>query len=354
MEKESLIEKIKEEFYYIDFRERKNISERLIDQFINEFADYLIFLKKIEESIKKENFPNISFEKKLAQRSDMLMKFAYKLENNISSLYVKKSLREIFRKFAGKYVFQSKIIKHAYEKPYGYPGDYELFEFIYNGVPLSKKGMGWYFDKYALNHILRIGVVNRKDKMKNLLRKFINEYKKIKIMNLGCGGCREIRELIVRYKFFKKRIEFTCIDQDKRALEFARNNFKKLFVPENVELNFKEENIIDMIFNEKREISKKDIIYSLGVINYFLDNVFERFVEFYYRLLRPNGKLIFTLWNCNNSLPYIHLKWFCEWSFYIRDPEFTKKFIKSILKIDSVKILWESTRQMFFVIINKN
>ncbi|OQX81527.1 MAG: hypothetical protein B6D56_02335 [Candidatus Omnitrophica bacterium 4484_70.1] len=353
--REYLIKKLKEEFCHIDFKERKKTPERLIDLFINKFADYLIFLKKIDDCIKNERFPNISLEKKLTQKSNMLMKFAYKLENSISSLRVKKHLRKIFRKFAGKYIFQSKIIKHAYEKPYGYPGDYMLFEFVYDGIPLSE-GIGWYFDKYALNHILRIGVVNRKNKMKNLLKEFIGEYRKVKIMNLGCGGCREIRELISRYKFPKRKIEFTCIDQDEGALKFAKSNFKKIFIPENIKLIFKKENIINIIgFGEKiKRRIKKDIIYSLGVADYFLDNVLERFIKFYYELLQPNGKLIFTLCSCDNSLPYTHLRWFCEWIFYTRSLEFTKKFIKDTLKLKSIKIIRESTHQIFFIIIEKN
>ena len=72
------------------------------------------------------------------------------LEQNVP-LKFQYSLREAFRDVVKDYVLQSQHLKRYSDKPLGYPGDFMMFELLYDGKPLSE-GIGYYFDIFVLKY----------------------------------------------------------------------------------------------------------------------------------------------------------------------------------------------------------
>lgn len=292
------------------------------------------------------------FTNKVLQKGDALGKIV------VDKAYMKK-VKQTFRELIGCCVYKSLIVKRAYDKPRGYPGDYKLFEMIYNNRPLSiPNTIGFYWDKDFLNNEYTIAVRNRKDKMKIILKDFIENKRSssLKILNIACGSCREIKELLSDPLLYKnKKLVFTCIDHDEEALEFSRSSLNNL--PSNIELIFLKENILNL-FRDNRYydiLGKQDIIYSLGLSEYLLDGVLKRLMYFLFQLLNDKGLLVITHKDKNIHLPSIPPDWFCDWTFVKRAEADLINMTKDLGSGKfSFKIEREDTGSILFLILTKN
>lgn len=343
-----------------DVRLKRNAGLSLFEQndnvtyFLVSLKRYILFLEKFKKKIIKVNEYNESLQKELDIASNEMLLAAYRIEKELS-LSIRNELRGLFRSAIGKYLYESKILKRFYEKPRGYPGDYLMFEMIYDNQPISKK-LGHYFDKYTLAHIMVQSVRNRKEMMKQLLTAYINENNKqsVEILNIACGSCREIKELLYETTF-NKNVKYIFLDQDKEALSFANKSLPHSNTL--VEMSFLQNDILGTLGwkTEKRmpEMKKKDIIYSMGVVDYFGDNIFERFIKHFYQFLNPGGRLIIAVCGSRNLQNYVALRWFCEWNFFTREEKNMERIIKDNLGINSVEIKKEKNQQIFFIVIHK-
>lgn len=336
-----------------------NFSKKLnrhnvIIEFVDKTKKYLAFLEKIDSKIRKHQKFNSEIQSSLDKMTMNLLQDIYRVEH-VMSFLERKKIRQLFRKSIGKYIFQSELLKRFYKKPRGYPGDYFMFEMIYNNIPISHH-VGYYFDQFILNYPLAQSVNNRKDFMKNVLLDMIasNDSKPCFVANMGCGSCREVREILSKMNINSK-VKFLLFDQDWEGLEFAK---KKISSQSNFanHCEFVNMNTIHMlgIGNKELEVTRKcDLIYTLGLVDYFRDNILEKFVKFCYSLLRKRGKLIIAVCSSRNPKTYTFLTWFCEWNFYIRSAIKTQRLIQESLKTDKIKISWEKNEQIFFVTVVK-
>ena len=297
----------------------------------------------------------IKIQQELNQETDYFLEIASLFEQQIPP-QSRESLRALFRRLIGEYLFQSVLFKRFYEKPRGYPGDYYMFEMMYNNKPLSH-GIGCYFDYYVFSHYLVRSVINRKNKMRNLLLSAIScsgGKAPCRILNIACGPSREVRDVVSR-KFVNKKIEFTLLDQDVEGIRYSRE--KLAMAPDCVKIKFRQENILKLLGFSGRDPSSRannyNVVYSLGLVDYFRDSVLERFVGFCLSLLRPGGQLIVAICSTNNIGCYTALRWLCEWNFYMRDPKVTVRMLTKKNVFSKIRLEWEKNEQIFFIVITK-
>lgn len=335
-----------------------NIKSTCSNLFLVQLIEYFEFLSCLNNKLlrhKKQYDCNL--QRNFNERTNSFLKTAYLLEKNLPTFYRIK-VRDLFRKYISQFLFESKIFTRFFKKPCGYPGDYMMFEMMYDNKVLSE-GIGEYFDNYIFDHQLVRSVVNRKDMMKGFLKEAIVNYKdvkKINILNVASGSSREVRELFFEFHFAKK-INFTLLDQDSRGLKFFKRNCKK--VNSNINIQYVKSDILSIISREFEESKKNDcemydIIYSLGLVDYFRDNLFERFLQKYLKLLRKNGKLFVAVCSSRDLNCYVALRWFCEWNFYYREFYSTISLLKDIKKEFLFDVQWEKNQRIFFLIFTKN
>ncbi len=269
-----------------------------------------------------------------------------------------KKIKQIFRELVGCWIYKSPIMKMAYDKSRGYPGDYKLFEIIYENKPLSeKKDIGYYFDRYFLDNTYTMAVRTRKNKMKNILQDFIENtsLSSIRLLNIACGPSREIRELLSDPLLCsKKNIVFTGLDNDNEGLELSKSNLSKL--PSNIELRFLNENVLDIFRDNKYYdiIGKQDIIYILGLTEYLPDRIFKKLVHFLSKLLNDKGMLVITYKDKDILFPSLPPDWFCDWAFIKRSKDDLISVADSLGSDKfSVKIEREGSGCIFFLILTK-
>ncbi|MBU1086516.1 MAG: class I SAM-dependent methyltransferase [Candidatus Omnitrophica bacterium] len=325
--------------------------------FLKKLQNYLNFIDKVEETLshRRTYVKNVSLELFQKKYEDIIYA-GYKLEKEIDSIQVKEQLKKMFR-VCTRRAYQSNLAKRGLEKPLGYAGDYLTIEMFYDRK-LASPGIGSYFDYCCFNNPLAHADIYRKNKMVKLLKDAIRQMKKdnLNIMNLGCGGCKDIRDLFSSFQVKNKELKFLAVDQDREALQFSKTHLRNL--PAKVLVEFKRANIIDLICDYrnrdvKNPFNNKDIVYSIGLVDYFANNTLGLFVRFCVKSLMPGGVLIFAHKNAKKKRSFLLADWLADWRFYKRDLSQVKKIIKDEIKGCDMQIEWERTHHMFFFIITK-
>ena len=135
------------------------------------------------------------------------------------------SLRQVH-----SFLMQSPWMKRAADKPFGYPGDYEVMDFVYErnfeGATLFAKALSLAF----LQTKAALAVKFRKDLMKRQLRALIEartgQKEPLRILSIAAGPAQELVELLRELEEIPMPLEIVLFDQDKSALAYAYKRLK--------------------------------------------------------------------------------------------------------------------------------
>jgi len=261
-------------------------------------------------------------------------------------------IKELFRERIKKYIFKSPLCRHGYTKPKGYPGDYKIIEAIYNGQPIaSKNTIGFLFDQFFLQEEYVQAVRDRKDMMKKIFKSFIIQHKskKMKILNIACGSCREIRELLNEDFSTRKAVDFVLIDQDKECLDYSKKHLSGC--PANYKFHFLQSNVFSFFRNGEfeKKFGKFDLIYSIGLADYLSDIILGDMIQKGFGRLTMDGKFIIAHKNVK-KFDSISSDWVCDWSFIPRDKNDIKGLINRYLVPNTYNIRYEylKSKLIFF------
>jgi len=243
--------------------------------------------------------------------------------------------------------------KWTIRKPYGYAGDFKIIDDIYQNNPATL-GYDRLFDNYFQMSSPAIAVRNRKEDFKRLLADFINEKKnkKLRIMDLGSGPCRDLKELLCANSGSFKKTIFDCYDNDKRALNFGKQILRKY---KNV--NFFQENAVRLALKKDITASmgkKYSCIFSAGLLDYFNEKIAIKLIRNLKKLLSPDGRMFVANMRDKYCSPStFFLEWGGDWNLVYRgEEEFKKIFIDAGFKEDQIKIQYEQQGIMQYIIIN--
>jgi len=196
-----------------------------------------------------------------------------------------------------------------------------------------------------------VAVRNRKKDFKELISNFVSNHseKVLKIMSLGCGPCREVKELLTSNSFQGKDVLFHCYDHDINALDYA----KKL-LENSRKIKFIEENVLKLaaIKDPSAIIDEKyDLIYSTGLFDYLNYKVSVRLIKNLRSLLTKNGALLVSDVRDKYSNPSVHcMEWVGDWHLIYRDDDdFRQIFIDAGFQLSNLKISYEQQGIMQYV-----
>lgn len=289
--------------------------------FSKDILDYINEINKIVSHLSKDDAYSQEIDTKITHLNNQIVLKGYCLEELLSDKKIMQKVMDNFRYLIGVWAYKSPVMKRGFEKPRGYPGDYLMLEAVYDNRP-SVSGIGLYFDKYFLDNPYAVAVRYRKDRLNEILENEIQQSKSetMKIFDIACGSCREIKEL--PHNLFKgKVVTFTCLDWDEEALEFSTQALKDF--PENAHFKFAKEDIMKIMkdANLMNSYGNQDLIYSIGLIDYLPDRILKLFMKSFYEILKTGGKLILTHKNREKTFSPLPPAWFCDWKFVPRNKE---------------------------------
>lgn len=192
------------------------------------------------------------------------------------------------------YFMRSRFAERAYYKPKGFAGDFKMIEQIYRMTPEGDGKLGRLIDGWLLKQVPPQAVRNRRrllcDLLDRLCRERLNGGRSLRIMNMACGPCREMFDLLASCDY-SRFIDALCIDIDAEALQFANRYVNT--APHQASVRFMQENVIKWALGwAKQDFGPLDIIYSSGLCDYLDQRLVTRLIERCYNQLTAGGALI--------------------------------------------------------------
>ncbi len=216
------------------------------------------------------------------------------------------------------------IWRRSYEKPLGYPGDYQIMNMVYDwqrvGTTLYEKLVHRIGLDVAECIATRM-VLMRQEIAKSALEKTSGP---VKITNLGCGSGREVIDYL-KLRELPRPVQFTLIDQDEGALETVYGSTH----PEVIRLN-KQATVrcLHASFSQLLKtqelfasIGPQDFVYSVGLIDYLHARRAKAWITSLYKFIAPGGKLIISnMMKCPTSNLW-PMEFLTDWNIIYRDEQ---------------------------------
>ena len=266
-----------------------------LDTFINEVEEFkTLFLQSDRRAIKNGNIVTDNDAKQLKEKFNelyLLLNTIINGSNNITEAE-KRNLGNIAKKEFLPYMLLTNIGERYYSKPRGYAGDYYTIEMIYQNAPMGVGRLGPLLDECFLNLSAAKAVRNRRQLFSREILRTAQETKSnaVNIMSLACGPSREVIDAFSQLND-KSKLKVTLLDIDEEALAFCKEKVEIEEINDYVAL-FQENPIHLAIGKRKLTVEKQHFIYTIGLIDYFKDDLVVKLLNYIYELLDKNGRII--------------------------------------------------------------
>ncbi len=223
------------------------------------------------------------------------------------------ALGEWSRRHLQDYFLQSPVMLRAFQKPFGYPGDYEVMRFLYEkpfeGPTLFAKAMSLAFDQTKAG----VAVRGRKDVVKAKLRSLIESRSTpLRFLSVAAGPAQELFELLSELPELPAPMELVLFDQDKGALGYAFRRLRPLVEQRwagKVKLIYLNESIKTLLTNDSlfAGFGKFDGIFCSGLFDYLQPATAVRLARILETQLSPGGIALIA-----NITPENPCRWYME------------------------------------------
>lgn len=244
----------------------------------------------------------------------------------------------------------------SFHKPLGYPGDFQIMDSVYSGRDQGTSIYAKILHRFGLD-VLRL-VVTRKKVMHDIISTEIDRAplsRPFRLTNLACGSAQEIVD-IVSGKPLDKEVKISLIDQDLGALSFAYDNTYPQVVKKQKAISL---NLFHSSFTELMRggaltdrLPKQDLIYSLGLFDYFKQPRARTLVETLYSRLAPSGLLVIgnlkpSPDNCRWAAEFI-----CDWSMIYRNEDQMMDLASNMPEAET-RVIQDASNQVYLLCIRK-
>jgi len=218
----------------------------------------------------------------------------------------------------------SPLWRQAYNKPRGYPGDYLVMNYIYEGSALGDTPFACLAQALGIN----IGqfVVKRKDLLREAIAEVVAQRDgpgSVLVVSLGAGPAREVAEFARNDRAEERPIGFMLVDQDGDALKFAGRAVSEALGPGTwLRVEPRQISVLRLL----REIDPThlapgaDLIYSAGLFDYFSDRTCRILTGRLYQALRPGGLLLIGNMKAGTDMVW-PLELIADWTLTYRTAE---------------------------------
>jgi hypothetical protein len=243
------------------------------------------------------------------------------------------SLRQVERVRIGKIVRDafaplrevSSLWWHCRERPYGYPGDFDVLEYVYDLSPYSTSGptsssssSGALLDLWSWNLTLPRAVRARKNVLRMLLQERLSAREgnsaagSLRVLSFASGAARELRELRSKSRGL---LDVTLVDQDRRALDYARGALLgNAWAPQ---VTVVEGDVVRTDATAAGIDGCFEVVYSFGLFDYLPDRLLLESARPFVAKVAPGGEFVFCLKDARYYDATVY-DWFWDWRFVPR------------------------------------
>lgn len=191
------------------------------------------------------------------------------------------------------YLILTKNGERWYSKPRGYAGDFLSIEWLYQDSAEGSGRLGPLLDRCFLEMDAARAVRNRRALLVDEIEKVMAAKTgpgPTRVLSMACGPARELFDVYSKLDDPKK-LAATCLDIDLQALAFVGDIRDKRKLKSHMRLE--NGNLVYLALGkQKLDLPPQDLIYSIGLIDYFNDDFVVRLLDYVHGILAPGGKVI--------------------------------------------------------------
>lgn len=211
-----------------------------------------------------------------------------------------------FRELIKSILNDNTLIGHGFVKPFGYPGDFNLIDKIYQfDINEDIRYKNW--DIFFQNQPGANAVRNRKDFFIEYCNNLVLKKENPKVLILGSGPASDVYEFLDNNSF-GKGISFDLIDFDQSAIDFSMKKNEKF----NGQVSYNKINALR--FNSYKLY---DLIWSAGLFDYFKDKHFTFLIRKYINCLTEDGEMVISNFSTKNPTKRL-MEVLSDWNLNLR------------------------------------
>ncbi len=218
------------------------------------------------------------------------------------------------------YFLMSNFLKRSYTKPRGYAGDYKTIADTYDDIAKGSGRTGELLDRIALDSPAAVAVKNRRGLLAKEIYKTV-QHAPSDITHITTFACGPAQELFDVYENIQKpeNLKADLIDIDLKALAFVSDKIENQTFVKNVKLHH--ENLIYLALGRKAiNLAPQDLVYSIGLIDYFNDQLVVKLINYAHKILKPGGRIILGNFHTSNPMKAL-MDYILDWRLIHRSEE---------------------------------
>ena len=206
------------------------------------------------------------------------------------------------RKELAPILLMANIPQRSYTKPRGYAGDFLTISNMYDNIPIGVNKTGEIIDQIFLNNTCIKAVKNRRFLLKNEIESLISQNKgeAVNICSFASGPAQELFDAneIVQAN---QKVSANLIDIDFQALAFVERKLEEN--PLKIKVNLHQENLIYLSIGRREiKLPEQDLVYSIGLIDYFNDDLVIKLINYAHSILKKGGQLVLGNFHKDNPI----------------------------------------------------
>ncbi len=206
---------------------------------------------------------------------------------------VQDALGQLVQRELSMFLPQTEAAYRCFRKPRGYAGDYFSIELIYRNTGGGSSAIGRLLDDCFLRMPAAQAVRNRRGLLADRIAEVLAACppdRPARITSLACGPAREVFDALEGLDD-PEGVAFNLVDMDKEALQFVRDRATETGVSERLAIH--RQNLIHLsVGRGSLELPPQDLIYSIGLVDYFPDSLVVKLLDWIHGLLAPGGLVI--------------------------------------------------------------
>lgn len=205
---------------------------------------------------------------------------------------VKKEIGARVKRELLPYILLTDVAERFYSKPRGYAGDFLTIEMIYRDTAAGSGRIGPLIDRCFLDLPATSAVRNRRPLLAGEIGQTLSARggEPARVTSLACGPAEEIFDAYASMPDPSKLLT-TLIDIDLQALAFVGDKRDRLKLKRHMTLV--NANLVYLARGRQQvALQDQDLVYSVGLIDYFADSFVVALLGYVFDILRPGGKVI--------------------------------------------------------------
>jgi len=249
------------------------------------------------------------------------------------------------------FLLKSKTIDRIYGKPRGYPGDFRTTQVLYDGEPAGDGRAGYIFDRCFLELPPVAAIRSRRDLVAGEIVRRAAKTSPLSVTAICSGPGDEL--LLAQEKLSANApLDATFVDFDAQALAAVAQRAKA----RRVSVNFKllNTNLFDLATGRSPAgLANQDLVYSIGLPDYFDGKLLTKLLNYMFRLLKPGGTALIASFHSND--PYkAFLDHVVDWKLTHRtEEEVQKLFLNSSFQQTSSTAQFDPKKILFLAACQK-